>query len=155
MLYLLLKAVHVLAVVLWVGGMAFAHFFLRPALGTLEPPQRLTLMRDVLGRFFTAVLVASALVLASGLWMFGRVAKQVVQGGGSFAPPLDWTVMTGVGVLMLAIFAVIRFAFYPKLARAVDGADWPAAAAALARIRAWVVVNLALGVALVGFVYLV
>ena len=31
MFYLLLKAVHVLCVVLWVGGMAFAHFCLRPA----------------------------------------------------------------------------------------------------------------------------
>ena len=41
MVYALLKALHVLAVVLWVGGMAFAHFFLRPALATLEPPQRL------------------------------------------------------------------------------------------------------------------
>jgi hypothetical protein len=39
--YLTLKTLHVLAVGLWVGGMAFAHFFLRPALGTLEPPQRL------------------------------------------------------------------------------------------------------------------
>jgi uncharacterized membrane protein len=155
MLYLFLKAVHVLAVVLWVGGMAFAHFFLRPSLATLPPPQRLTLMRDVLRRFFSAVLVASGLVLASGLWMFGRAAKQIVQAGGSFAPPLDWAVMTVVGVVMMAIFAVIRFAFHPKLVQAVDGADWPAAAAALGRIRGWVAVNLALGVALIGFVYLV
>ena len=68
MVYALLKALHVLAVVLWVGGMAFAHFFLRPALATLEPPQRLRLMHAVLGRFFAAVLWAVGLLLASGLW---------------------------------------------------------------------------------------
>lgn len=155
MLYLLLKAVHVGAVVLWVGGMAFAHFFLRPALAELPPPQRLTLMRDVLRRFFAAVLVATGLLLASGLWMIGRVAKQVVQAGGSFSWPLDWLVMTAVGLVMLAIFGHIRFRFQPRLVRAVDAADWPAAGAVMADIRRWVGVNLALGVALIGFVYLV
>ncbi len=63
--YLALKALHVLAVVLWVGGMAFAHFFLRPALGVLEPAQRLRLMHDVLRRFLNAALVA--VVLASSV----------------------------------------------------------------------------------------
>ena len=73
--YALLKTVHVLAVVLWVGGMAFAHFFLRPSLATLEPAQRLRLMQAVLSRFLAAVLLAVALVLGSGLWMIGRVAR--------------------------------------------------------------------------------
>jgi len=155
MLYLLLKAVHVLAVMLWVGGMAFAHFFLRPSLATLAPPQRLALMRDVLRRFFGAVLVATGLVVASGLWMIGRVARQVVQAGGSFDWPLDWLVMAAVGLLMVAIFGHIRFRSYPRLSRAVDASDWPAAGAVLAQIRRWVGVNLALGVALIGFVYLV
>jgi uncharacterized membrane protein len=152
MLYLFLKAVHVLAVMLWVGGMAFAHYFLRPSVATLAPPQRLTLMRDVLGRFFAAVLVATGLIVASGLWMIGRVAKQVVQGGGSFTWPLDWTVMTAVGLLMVAIFGHIRFRFHPRLRRAVDASDWPAAGAVLAHIRRWVGVNLVLGVALTAFV---
>ena len=33
MSYALLKLVHLLAVILWVGGMLFAHCFLRPAAG--------------------------------------------------------------------------------------------------------------------------
>lgn len=152
MFYLVLKAVHVLAVMLWVGGMAFAHFFLRPSLATLAPPQRLTLMRDVLRRFFSAVLVATGLVVASGLWMIGRVARQVVQAGGNFVWPLDWLVMTAVGLLMVAIFGHIRFRFHPRLNRAVEASDWPAAGAVLADIRRWVAVNLVLGVALVFFV---
>jgi len=155
MLYALLKAVHVLAVVLWVGGMAFAHFFLRPALATLEPPQRLRLMHAVLGRFFAAVLWAVGLLLASGLWMIGRVARQVVQGGAAFAWPLDWLLMTVLGLLMMAIFGHIRFVLYKRFAAAVDGQDWPAGAAALAQIRRWVGINLALGVVVIAIALLV
>jgi len=154
MLYALLKAVHVLAVVLWVGGMAFAHFFLRPSLQLLEPPQRLRLMRAVLQRFFAAVLVAVGLVLGSGLWMIGRVARQVVQGGGTFAWPLDWVLMTALGLLMIAIFGHIRFVLYRRFAAAMDREDLPASAAALARIRRWVSVNLALGVGVIAAVLL-
>jgi uncharacterized membrane protein len=149
MLYAALKTLHVLAVVLWVGGMAFAHFFLRPALLVLEPPQRLKLMHAVLRRFFAAVLVLSALVLASGLWMIGRTARQVVQGGGSFVWPADWLLMTVVGVLMVAIFGHIRFVLYKRLHASVVAQQWPAAGAALGAIRQWVAVNLALGLALI------
>ncbi|MFZ4651744.1 MAG: CopD family protein [Rubrivivax sp.] len=147
MLYALLKTLHVLAIVVWVGGMVFAHFFLRPAVARLEPPVRLRLMHDVLGRFFQAVLVASLLTLASGVWMLGRAARQVVQSGGRFDMPLAWIVMAALGVAMVAIFLHIRFALYRRLARAVAAEQWPEAGKALAAIRAWVAVNLALGAA--------
>jgi uncharacterized membrane protein len=84
MIYAALKTVHVLAIIVWIGGMVFAHFFLRPAVARLDPPVRLRLMHDVLDRFFRAVLVAALLTLASGVWMLGRVAKQVVQSGGNY-----------------------------------------------------------------------
>ena len=149
MLYAILNAVHVLAVVVWVGGMVFAHFFLRPAVATLPPPQRLPLMADVLGRYFAAVLGAAALTLASGLWMIGRLAKQAVQSGGSFSMPPSWTVMAVVGVLMVLIFGHIRFVLYKRLKTAVQASDWPRGAEVLAALRRWVGVNLSLGVAVI------
>ena len=149
MIYAILKTIHVLSIIVWVGGMAFAHLFLRPAVAQLEPAVRLRLMHDVLGRFFKAVLVASLLALTSGLWMLGRVAKQVVQSGGSFDMPLAWTVMTVLGVAMVAIFMHIRFALYKRLGRAVAASEWGAAGAALAQTRKWVLVNLCLGVLVV------
>ncbi len=149
MIYAILKTIHVLSIIVWVGGMAFAHLFLRPAVAQLEPAVRLRLMHDVLGRFFKAVLVASLLALASGLWMLGRVAKQVVQSGGSFDMPLAWTVMTVLGVAMVAIFMHIRFALYKRLGRAVAASEWGAAGAALVQTRKWVLVNLCLGVLVV------
>jgi uncharacterized membrane protein len=147
MLYAILKTLHVLAIVVWVGGMVFAHFFLRPAVARLDPPVRLRLMHDVLGRFFRVVLLASLLTLASGVWMLGRVARQVVQSGGSFQMPLAWTVMAVLGVAMVAIFLHIRFALYRRLERAVAAQQWAAAGQALAQIRQWVAVNLGLGTA--------
>lgn len=149
MIYATLKTLHLLSIIVWIGGMVFSHFFLRPAVAQLEAPARLRLMRDVLGRFFQAVLVASLLTLVSGVWMLGRVAKQVVQSGGQFEMPLAWTVMAALGIAMVAIFMHIRFALHKRLARAVEASDWTAGGEALAQIRTWVSVNLGLGVIVV------
>jgi uncharacterized membrane protein len=78
--------------------------------------------------------------------MIGRVAKESVQAGLGFNMPLDWTIMATLGILMMAIFGHIRFGLYPRLQRGVAAGEWPAAGAALARIRLLVGVNLVLGV---------
>jgi uncharacterized membrane protein len=146
-LYATLKTLHLLAIIVWVGGMVFVHFFLRPSLASLEPPQRLTLMRDVLRRFFVAVSMAALLALGSGVAMIALVSTQVV--GASFKMPLAWTLMATLGLLMMAIYAFIRLALFPRFDAAVRAASWPVAAAALNRIRQWVSVNLVLGVLIV------
>ena len=146
MLYATLKTLHVLSIIVWIGGMVFSHFFLRPAVAQLEPAVRLRLMHDVLGRFFQAVLAASLLTLVTGVWMLGRVAKQVVQSGGSFEMPLAWTIMAVLGVVMVAIFTHIRFVLYGRLGRAVVASEWTAGGAALEQIRKWVSLNLGLGI---------
>lgn len=149
MLYASLKTLHLLAIMVWLGGMVFAHFFLRPALGSFEPAVRVRLMHAVLGRFFSAVLAAIVVTLVSGVWMIGNVAKQVVQAGGRFSMPLEWTVMATLGIVMMLIFGHIRFSLYKRLSRTAQAEDWPAGAAALAQIRLWVLVNLGLGVLIV------
>lgn len=154
MIYALLKLIHVLAIVVWIGGMVFAHFFLRPATLQLEAPQRVRLMHDALRRFFSAVLVSVVAVLATGLWMIGRVAKETVQAGLGFNMPLDWTLMASLGIVMMLIFGHIRFALFKRLSRAVTEANWPAGAAALASIRTWVGINLAIGVAIIAITLL-
>lgn len=154
MLYATLKLLHLLALVVWIGGMVFAHFFLRPAALALPPPQRLPLMQDVLRRFFGAVTVAVLVVLGSGLWMIARMARETVRVGLSFNMPLDWTLMATLGLVMMAIFAHIRFALFRRMSRAVQAQDWPAAGAALGSIRSWVGVNLSLGVVIIAFTLL-
>lgn len=149
MLYATLKLLHLLAIVVWIGGMVFAHFFLRPAAMQLPPPQRIALMHAALQRFFSAVLVSVLVVLVSGLWMIGRMAKDTVQAGLSFNMPLDWTIMATLGIVMMAIFGHIRFALFKRLSRAVGAQDWTAGGAALASIRTWVGINMAIGVAII------
>jgi uncharacterized membrane protein len=150
MIFAILKLAHLLAVVVWIGGMVFAQFFLRPAALKLEPPQRIRLMHGALQRFFAAVLVAIAVVLASGLWMIGRVAKESVQAGLGFNMPLDWIIMATLGTVMMAIFGHIRFALFKRLSKAVAASDWSAGGAALASIRTWVGINLAIGVVIIA-----
>ena len=149
MFYATLKTIHLLSVIVWIGGMVFAQFFLRPAVAKLEAPERVRLMHDVLGRFFNAVLLAAGLVLGSGVWMIGRMARQMAQSGVKFNMPIEWMVMSVLGLLMLGIFAYIRFVLYQRLTRAVTAAAWPAGGATLASIRTWVTVNLVIGVVIV------
>ncbi len=147
MLYALLKTLHLLSIILWIGGMAFVLFFLRPALGSLQPPARVTLMHDVLRRFFGAVSAAIIIVLVSGLWMMGVFASGASDSGVDM--PMSWMVMATLGILMMAIFGHIRFVLYKRLQRAVAGSDWPAGGAALGSIRVWVLANLFIGLVII------
>jgi uncharacterized membrane protein len=150
MTYAILKLIHVLCVVVWVGGMVFSQFFLRPAALKLEPPLRVRLMHGALQRFFSAVSVAVVLVLGSGLWMIARSAKDNVQAGLAFNMPLGWTVMATLGLVMIVIFGHIRFTLFKRLSHSVTASDWAASGKALASIRVWVGINLALGVATIA-----
>ncbi len=154
MLYAALKFIHLMAVILWVGGMLFAHCFLRPAAAQLEPPIRLRLMASVLGPFLNAVLAAIVLILFSGALMIGQEASQAAQTGGAFFMPRSWTLMASGGLVMTAIYAYIRFVLYPQLRAAVAAADWPQGGQAMGGIRRWVGINLLLGIAIVAIVFL-
>ena len=88
---------HVIAVVIWVGGMFFAYMALRPvAASLLEPPQRLPLWVGVFGRFFPWVWVSIGVILATGLWMIFAVL------GGMGAVALYVHAMFGLGLIVFA-----------------------------------------------------
>ena len=149
MAYALLNTVHLLAVVVWLGGMFFAHFCLRPAAMSLPPAQRVPLMATALGRFFQAVAVSIGLIVASGGWMLWRVATTTKQTGAPFNMPLEWLVMAVLGVVMMLVFGHIRLVLYRRLQRAVAAQDWPAGGDALVAIRGWVAINLTVGAVIV------
>ena len=136
---------HILGVTVWVGGMIFAHFFLRPATADLAPQSRLALLENVLGRFFVWVAISILAILASGGLMMAHY--------GAYAP---WSVkaMALTGILMMLLFGHIRFGIYPKLRRAVQSQNWAEGALRMAKIRTWVSVNLVLGVVTIGLAVL-
>ena len=144
MLHATLKSIHLLAMFVWLGGMFFTLVCLRPALGMLEPPpQRLRLMNAVLGRFFAAVSWAAGLMLATGVLMLPRGASSGVQ------PVPAITAMAALGVVMICVFVFVRLVPFRRLQAAIAEGDAPGAAAALNGIRVLVVLNLAIGVAIV------
>lgn len=149
MLFILLKLLHLLAAIIWVGGMFFAHFFLRPAAQGLPAPERVTLMHGVLQRFFNVVLGLIAVMLVTGIGMIGSVHAMAAQAQSQFNMPSSWMVMSILGVVMMAVFGHIRFALYKRLDAAVQSKDWPAGGKALNSIRQWVAFNLALGLVIV------
>jgi uncharacterized membrane protein len=143
----LLYLIHVLATVVWVGGMFFAHQCLRPvALAQLDGPQRLRLWNGVFGRFFPWVWLSVALLVASGHGLIHWF-------GGFAAVPVHVHAMTAIGYLMAAIFAFIYFVPYARLRRSVAAEDWKAGAAAQDLIRRLVGTNLVLGLVNVALVF--
>ena len=149
MLYALLKTVHLLSIIVWLGGMFFTLFCLRHAVFLLPPAQRVPVMALALGRFFKAAGVAALLAVASGGWMIGGEVRTTHRTGAAFHVPLEWLVMAVLGGVMVLIFGHIRFALFKRLQRAEASQDWPAGAAALQSIRSWVAVNLVIGTVIV------
>ena len=137
---------HVMGVVVWVGGMFFAYMALRPvAASVLEPPQRLTLWAGVFGKFFPWVWASVALILLTGLHMLVKV--------GGMAAPHYVIAMLVLGVLMMLIFAHVYFAPYKRLKRAVCEQNWKAGGAALGQIRMLIGINLSLGLLTIAVVF--
>ena len=68
---------HLLAAVIWVGGMFFAYMALRPATGSLEPSIRLTLWSQTLKRFFPWVWISAN--TASQAWRFAWMSEKIAK----------------------------------------------------------------------------
>ncbi|MBV7547756.1 CopD family protein [Pseudomonas sp. PDM26] len=141
----LIYSLHVLAALVWVGGMFFAWMVLRPAAITaLEGPARLKLWVEVFQGFFRWVWVAVVLLPVSGVGMLN------LHFNGFETAPRYVQVMMGLYVVMTALFIRIQALMLPELRTAVIGQDWPAGAAILGRIRRLVGINLLVGLAVVA-----
>jgi uncharacterized membrane protein len=136
----LLLALHLLAAVFWVGGMAFAYTILRPAAAALDPPARLPLWRGVFARFLPWVGASIAVLLLTG---FGLIPLMF---GGMSGAGIYILVMAGIGVVMMLLYLHLLFAPWPRFRDAVDRGALPEAAKALGQIRGIVGINLLLGV---------
>lgn len=144
-LFNLFYTLHVLAAVVWVGGMFFAWVILRPvAAATLEGPARLGLWAGIFPRFFAWVWLCLLTLPISG------VAMLHLRYHGFDGAPRYVQAMMGLFVVMVALFLRVQGLQLPALRRAVDAQDWVAGAAAMVHIRRLVGVNLAIGLAVVA-----
>jgi uncharacterized membrane protein len=134
-----LIALHVLAAVVWVGGMFFAYVVLRPSAGPLPAETRLALWREVFRRFFPFAWASIAVLLASGYGMM------FLAFGGFAGAPLYVHVMQSIGILMMLLFLHLFFGPWRRFGEAVGTARFPEAGKRLGEIRRVVATNLALG----------
>ncbi|MGV8920785.1 MAG: CopD family protein [Pseudomonas sp.] len=143
--FALVYTLHVLAALVWVGGMFFAWMVLRPAVGVaLEGPLRLKLWVQVFPRFFNWVWAAVVVLPITGVGMINLHFVNFE------AAPRYVQVMMGLYVVMVALFIRIQGLQLPELRRAVEHEQWQEGAAVLGRIRRLVGINLMVGLALVA-----
>lgn len=136
----LLITLHLLAAVVWVGGMFFAYVMVRPAAVTaLEPPLRGALWQGIFERFFRWVWAAVILLPATGYWLMFEFM------GGFAGAPIYVHVMQGLAIVMIALFFVLYFGPFARFRAARAAKDQPAAGAQLGRIRQIVGANTILG----------
>ena len=132
---------HLLAAVIWVGGMFFAYTALRPAAAKLlEAPQRLKLWRKTLVSFFFWVWICIIALPATGYWIIFAHYDGMARVG--------WHVhiMQVLGVIMILIFLHVFFAPFMRLRKAVKQENYQVASENLAQIRKFVGINLFLGI---------
>lgn len=140
--------VHILAVIVWIGGLFFVTMVLAPTLKKeiSQNSTRIALMHVLLRRFFFWVLIASLLLLLTGYSMV------FVFYGGFAALSVPVWLMVVLGTIMVMIVLHTFFAPLKRLRRAVRDQDWQAGAKALGQVRMLANINLGLSfvVILVG-----
>lgn len=103
----LARALHVLAVVHWIGGVAMVTLVILPAVARLaEPARRLALFEAVEGRFARQAKVSVTLAGLTGFWMTHRLDVW-----DRFLDPVMWWMHTMV--LVWALFTLVLFVAEP------------------------------------------
>ena len=140
------KLIHLLAVLIWVGGMFFAHVVLHPAAAeTLEPPERLRLWNVVFRRFFNWTWGAAGMILVTGFYL-------IYLSGGITHAARQPHLMLVLGLAMMVVFGYAFFACYVPFSLHVAKQRWKEAEEILGRVRKLVAVNLVLGLLTIAVV---
>ena len=142
--FALAYSLHVVAALIWVGGMFFAWMILRPAaIAALEGPARLKLWVEVFQRFFVWVWIAVVILPISGVGLLQ------MRFNGFETAPRYVQIMMGLYIVMVALFIRIQSLQLPELRKAVEAQAWAEGAAVMGRIRRLVGCNLIVGLVLV------
>ena len=140
------KLLHLIAGIVWMGGMTFMLFSLRPAaIAVMDTQPRALLMGEVWKRFFALVLAAIVLLFTTGTHLYTATFRAAKMATGAGSVPLGWNIMLVLGLVMMLIFGHIYFAGFKKYKRAVAAGDWPLAAKAAGLIHTMTLINFSLG----------
>ncbi|BBO99373.1 hypothetical protein [Sulfuriferula nivalis] len=127
---------HLFAAIIWIGGMFFSLFILRPAcIENLEGPFRIKLMRGVMERFFKVVWILVITLATSGYFVVSQMDG------------LPWHVkmMLIFGNTMFAIFLFAYFVPFRQFNTELLAGNNAAAAKKLDFVRKLILTNFVLG----------
>ena len=111
-LWSLVLALHLISIIMWIGGGAYAAVVLRPSLSLLDQTQRNSVHLQTMARFFKGLTHAIPTTLITG-WLL------VLHEGGFANAPWTTNVMQLLGLIMAALFVRMYMGTYQKLRRAI------------------------------------
>ena len=142
----LFKFIHLLAVLIWVGGMFFAYVALRPAAAeALDMPQRMNLWSGVLRLFFNWVWASVGVILITGFYL-------IYLCGGIVHVSRHVHAMLALGLVMMVIHGYMFFSYYVPFSLNAAKRRWKEAGEPLDKIHKLIAANLLLGLLTVGVV---
>ena len=121
---------HLLFVVVWIGGLIFLQLALWPATGAQlrESSSRIPLLAAVLERFLWLAWAAAIILPVTGFWLIGAYGGMARLGG-------HIHLMTGVGLMMVLLHLALYLAAFLPLRRAVAAGEWESAGRQLQWVR--------------------
>ncbi len=106
-LFILARVVHVLGVVLWIGGVAFVTTVLLPALRrTADPARRLALFEELEGRFAFQARIVTVVTGLSGFYLL-----HYLDAWGRYASAAYWWI--NLMTLVWFLFTMVLFVLEP------------------------------------------
>lgn len=137
--FVLARVVHIVAIVLWIGGVAFVTTVLIPSLRTLDNDEnRLQLFERLEGRFALQAKVSTVFTGLSGLWMLDYLNAWT-----RYLDPQFWWLhlMTAIWFIFTLVLFVLEPLFLHKLFQRLAEQD---SAAAFQKIQTMHIILLSL-----------
>jgi uncharacterized membrane protein len=105
--FVLPRVLHILGIVLWIGGVAMVTTVLLPAVARLKSPlEQIEFFEEIEGRFGTQAKFTTLLTGLSGFWLLFKLRALE-----RFAEPQYWWMHAMVAVWLL--FTLMLFVFEP------------------------------------------
>ncbi len=101
-LMVILRIVHILSGIFWVGGLIFVVFILLPRVRSLGPTVQGPVMGSVMGLAIPAFITAALLVIGSGTWMALKLRWGILDT--FFADPWGWAILVGFVLTVIGFF---------------------------------------------------
>jgi uncharacterized membrane protein len=126
--YNLIVLIHVLAAILWLGGMFFIGLVMVPVLRDMEPPQkRIEVLSTAAKRFRILSWIAIPVLLITGVLntMNRGVTLETISNGSLFLSHFGkiLTIKVAIVLIMLILGAIHDFLLGPRLTKIMTGTD--------------------------------